>query len=147
MHFFEALQTSLGFRLAGLGAFAHPLQFFLHGFFVGRLLLGFGSQTVGLGFEPTGVVALVRDAGATVEFENPAGDVVQEVPVVRDRNHGAREVVKEMFQPGDGISVQVVGRFVEQQHVGSRQQQAAQGHTTLLTTGQVFDLGVPRRQA
>ncbi len=66
---------------------------------------------------------------------------------MRDRNHGAREIVQEVFKPGDGIGVQVVGRFVEQQHVGCRQQQAAQGHTTLFTTGQEFNLGVPRRQA
>ncbi len=66
---------------------------------------------------------------------------------MRDRNHGAWEVVQEVFEPGDGIGVQVVGRFVEQQHVRGRQQQAAQSHTALLTTGQVFDLRVPGRQA
>eukprot|EP01132_Coremiostelium_polycephalum_P011819 gene11818-biopygen4574 len=147
LHLFETRQTGLGFRLTRLGAFTHPFQLVFHGLFMGRLLLGFGGQTVGLGFQPTGVVALVRDTGATVELEDPASNVVQEVPVVRDRNHGAREVVQEMLQPGDGIGVQVVGRFVEQQHVGGRQQQAAQGHTTLFTTGQVFNLGVPRRQA
>ncbi|CRM84015.1 hypothetical protein [Pseudomonas sp. 22 E 5] len=65
---------------------------------------------------------------------------------MRDRYHGAREVVQEVLQPGDGIGVQVVGRFVEQQHVGSRQQQAAQGHTAFFTAGEEFDLGVPRRQ-
>ena len=146
MHFFEALQTSLGFRLAGLGAFAHPLQFFLHGFFVSRLLLGFGRQTIGLGFEPTRIVAFVRDTGAAVEFEDPAGNVVQEVTVVRDRNHGAREIVQEVLQPGDGVGVQVVGWFVEQQHVRGGQQQAAQGHTTLFTTGKMFNPGIPGRQ-
>ncbi len=48
-----------------------------------------------------------------------------------------------MLKPRNGIGVQVVGRFVEQQHVRSGQQQAAQGHTTLFTTGQNFDLGIP----
>ncbi len=41
----------------------------------------------------------------------------------------------------------MVGRFVEQQHVRGGQQQTAQGHATFLTTGQVFNLGVPGRQA
>ncbi|MCY1288649.1 hypothetical protein D9M68_460410 [compost metagenome] len=41
----------------------------------------------------------------------------------------------------------MVGRFVEQQHVGGRQQQAAQRHAALLATGQVGDLGLPGRQA
>ncbi|MOA49844.1 hypothetical protein D3C78_1727790 [compost metagenome] len=55
--------------------------------------------------------------------------------------------MQEVLQPGDGIGVQVVGRLVEQQHVRRGQQQTAQGHTTLFTTGQDFDLGIPGRQA
>ncbi len=147
LHLLEALQAGLGLGLAGLGALAHPLQLFLHGFFVGRLLLGLLGQTLGLGFQPAGVVALVRDAGAAVELENPAGDVVEEVAVVGDGHYGAREVMEEPLQPGDRVGVQVVGRFVQQQHVGSRQQQTTQRHATLLAAGQVLDLGVPRRQA
>src|SRR5476651_1159329 len=146
LHFFEALQTGLGFGLTRLGTFANPFQLVFHGLFVGRLLLGFLGQTVGLGFQPSRIVALVRDTRAAVEFQNPACDVVQEVPVVRDRNHGALEVVEEVLQPGDGVGIQVVGWFVEQQHVRGRQQQAAQGHTTLFTTGQEFNLGIPGRQ-
>ncbi|MNG22781.1 hypothetical protein D3C84_1073050 [compost metagenome] len=65
---------------------------------------------------------------------------------MRDRDHGAREVVQEVLQPGDGIGVQVVGRFVEQQHVRCGQQQTAQGHTAFFTTGEDFNLGIPRRQ-
>jgi len=41
----------------------------------------------------------------------------------------------------------VVGRLVQQQHVGGGQQQAAQGHAALLATGKVLDAGIPGRQA
>jgi hypothetical protein len=41
----------------------------------------------------------------------------------------------------------VVGRFVEQQHVGLGQQQLAQRHAALFTAGEHADLGVPGRQA
>ncbi|MNE80317.1 hypothetical protein D3C80_1768770 [compost metagenome] len=81
---------------------------------MGGFLLGLLGQTGGLGFQPLRVVALEGDALAAVELENPAGDVVEEVAVVGDRHHGAGEVVEEVFQPGDGVGVQVVGRFVEQ---------------------------------
>ncbi|MCY1407503.1 hypothetical protein D9M71_228070 [compost metagenome] len=147
MQFLEALQTGLGLGLATLGALAHPLQFGLHGLGMGGFLLGFLGQARGLGFQPAGVVAFERDALAAVEFENPAGDVVEEVAVVGDRHHGAREVVEEVFQPGDRVGVQVVGRFVQQQHVRSGQQQTTQRHAALLATGEVFDLRVPCRQA
>ena len=42
--------------------------------------------------EPGGVVALPRNAVAAVEFEDPLGDVVEEVAVVGHRDHGARDI-------------------------------------------------------
>ncbi len=54
--------------------------------------------------------------------------------------------MQEAFQPGDRFRVQVVGRFIKQQHVRLFQQQAAQRHTTALTTRQVADFGIPLRQ-
>lgn len=68
-----------------------------------------------------------------VQFEDPAGHVIQEVTVVGDRHHGAFEVVQEAFQPGHGLGVQVVGRFVQQQHVRLFEQQAAQRYAAALT--------------
>ncbi|MNS65190.1 hypothetical protein D3C72_983420 [compost metagenome] len=62
-------------------------------------------------------------------------------------DHGAGELVQELLQPFHAFGVQVVGGFVKQQHVGLGQQQAAQGHAALFTTGQVADDGVPGRQA
>jgi len=41
----------------------------------------------------------------------------------------------------------VVGRLVQQQHVGLRQQQAAQGNAAFLAAGKFLDLRLPRRQA
>lgn len=64
-----------------------------------------------------------------------------------DGHHGARKAVQELLQPVHRFSVQVVGGFVEQQHVGLGQQQAAQRNAALFTTRQQPDLGVPRRQA
>ena len=57
------------------------------------------------------------------------------------------EALQEHFQPLDRFGVQVVGRLVEQQHVGLGQQQAAQRDAALFAAGQHADLGVPGRQA
>ena len=64
-----------------------------------------------------------------------------------DCHHGAFEVVQEAFQPGDRLGVQVVSRFVEQQHVWFFKQQTAQRNAAALTTGEVSDFRVPVRQA
>ena len=39
----------------------------------------------------------------------------------------------------------MVGRFIEQQHVGFAQQQAAQRHAALFTAGEIAADGIPRR--
>ena len=41
-------------------------------------------------------------------------------------HHGAGVARQELFQPFDGFGVQVVGRFVEQQHVGFGRQRLRQ---------------------
>lgn len=60
-----------------------------------------------------------------------------------NRHHGTFEVMQEAFQPCHGFRIQVVGRFVEQQHVWFFQQQAAQRHAAAFTTGKVSDFRVP----
>lgn len=64
-----------------------------------------------------------------------------------NRHHGAFEVVQEAFQPGDGLGVEVVGRFVEQQHIRFFQQQTAQRDAAAFTTGKISDFRIPVRQA
>ena len=84
---------------------------------------------------------------AAVEFENPFGGVVEEVAVVGDGNDGAGKTHEKLFEPLDRLGVEVVGRFIQQQHVGARQEQAAQGDAAFLAAGEIADRRVPRRQA
>ncbi|GAA5237788.1 hypothetical protein BMMON2_06100 [Burkholderia mallei] len=63
---------------------------------------------------------------------------------MRDRDDGAREAHEELLEPVDRFGVQVVGRFVEQQHVGLFEQQLAERDAALLAARQVLDLRVPR---
>jgi hypothetical protein len=96
--------------------------------------------------EPGAVVALPRNAVPAVELEDPARDVVEEVAIVRDRDNRAGEFLEEALEPRDGLGVEVVGRLVEQQHVGIRQQQAAKRDTPALAARQRLHARVPRRQ-
>ena len=64
-----------------------------------------------------------------------------------DHHHGAGIVVQMALQPSDTLGVEVVGRFVEQQQVGLRQQQPAQRDAAPLTTGQGGDRAVAGRAA
>ena len=105
------------------------------------------AEPVLLLLEPGRVVALPRDAGAAVELEDPAGHVVEEVAVVGHGDHRARILLEVPLEPGDRLGVEVVGRLVEEQHVGRLQQQAAERHAPPLAAGERRHVGVARRQA
>ena len=62
------------------------------------------------------------------------------------RDHRPRVLVQRALEPRDGLGVEMVGRLVEQQQVGPREQQAAQGDAASLTAGENRHVGVPRRQ-
>jgi hypothetical protein len=53
-------------------------------------------------------------------------DLVQEVAIVRDDDHGRVALVEHVFEPADRVDVEVVGRFVEQQDVRIREQRLCQ---------------------
>ncbi len=64
-----------------------------------------------------------------------------------DRDDGARVLLEEVFEPGHRFGVEMVGWFVQQQHVGFRQQQPAQRDAALLAAGKRADQRLPGRQA
>ena len=57
-----------------------------------------------------------------VQLQDPAGDIVEEVAVVGDRDHGAGVILEEALEPGDRFGIQVIGRLVQEQQVGLLQQ-------------------------
>ena len=67
------------------------------------------------------------------------GDVVEEVAVVGDDEDRALVVDQVLLQPGDGLGVEVVGRLVEQQHVGRLEQQLAERDAALLAARERVD--------
>ncbi|KAF1858260.1 hypothetical protein Lal_00014761 [Lupinus albus] len=145
--FVEAGETRLRLGLACLRILARPFQFFRQRFLARGFRRLFLLQAGFFLLQPGRVIALPGDAVAAVQFQDPFGGVVEEVAVVGNADDGAREAQQELLQPFDGFGVQVVGRFVQQQHVRLTQQQLAQRHAALLAAGQHADLGVPRRQA
>ncbi len=82
-----------------------------------------------------------------IELERPFGDVVEEVAVVGDHDHGARIVAQMMLEPGDALGVEMVGRLVEQEDVRLGEQQLAERHAPLLAARQLRDIGIARRAA
>jgi len=80
--------------------------------------------------------AFPRNALALIELQDPAGDVVEEVAVVRDRDHRARVLLEIPFEPRDGLGVEMVRGARPEQHIGLLEEEPAQRDTPLLAAGQ-----------
>ena len=127
----QALDAGHRAGTTGFHALADP-DFFLRQQFVE---LGVGDGFVGqlLGLEPLvgREVARVGAQLTPIELDDAGTDVVQERSVVRDQHDGALECHQQLFQPGDRVQVQVVGRLVQEEHVGAGHQRTRQRHPLL----------------
>ncbi len=64
-----------------------------------------------------------------------------------DGHHGAFVFVQELLEPGHRFGIEVIGGLIEQQQVGTRQQEPAQGDAATLAARQPGHVGIPRRAA
>ena len=91
---------------------------------------------------PAGVVegvvaALVERQLLPVQVQDRVDRPVQQVLVVADDEHGVRVACEEALEPDRALEVEVVGRLVEQQHVGPREQHRRQRHPHPPAAGEV----------
>ena len=111
------------------------------------LLAAFLLQALLLLPEPGGVIALVGNAAAAIELENPAGHVVEKIAVMGDDQNGAGIIAQMPLEPGDGLGVEMVGRLVEQEQVGLIEQQLAERDAAALAAGELRHIGIVGRAA
>ena len=103
----------------------------------------FGVADVALG-HPLGLVddVLVHREIASVEQHFAAMQLryavhpVEQHPVVTDQQQASGEVIERVIQPVPRIDVEVVGRLVEQEHVGLFEQLRSQPERDDLAAGQ-----------
>ena len=133
-HLLIRLQTGFALGVTCFRGHAYPFQLTFEGFAALALGLLFHGKTGGLLVEPRRVVALPRNAFATVEFEDPASHMVEEVTVVGDGDDGAFILLQVALQPLNAFSIEVVGWLVEEQDVRLLQEEPAESHTATLTS-------------
>ena len=54
-----------------------------------------------------------------------------------NNDHAAPEVLKKVFENAEGLNIQIVGGFVQQQHVGRLDQHPAEGEAAALAAGEL----------
>jgi len=73
------------------------------------------------------VIAGIRSDGLVLDVQHPIDDGIEEFAVMRDHQQGAGERGQPFLQPDDGVEIQVIGGFVQQQQIGPRSQCARHG--------------------
>ena len=131
-HFLIGVDTRLLLGLTRLGTGTDPFQFALKRFLARLVFAGFLRKALGLLLEPSRIIPLVGDAAPAIEFEDPARDIVEEIAVVGHDEDRALVFDQVLLQPSDGFGVKVVGRFVQEKHLGRFQKQFAQRHAPAL---------------
>ena len=135
--FLIAGQTGLALGAATGRVGVNPLELLLDHLAAALGLLGLGGHHGLLLLQPLLVVPLIRIGAPGVHLQDPLGDVVEEVTVVRHHDKRALELLEEGLNPGYRLRVQVIGRLVEQEHVRIGDEQTAHRHAALLAAGKL----------
>jgi len=109
--------------LGGVGAEA-PDEFleFLR-LCLGLLALGLFLVEMELaGLIPEVIVAGIDLDFAIIDIRHMRADLVQEMAVMGDDDHGVLEAGEKFLQPGDGLQIQLVGGLVQKQDIGVAEQ-------------------------
>ncbi|MDT4861583.1 hypothetical protein FQZ97_961940 [compost metagenome] len=67
-------------------------------------------------------------------------DIFEKTAVVRDQHDGRTNLTQLVFEPFDGVKIEMVRRLIQQQHVRLWHDHACKGRTACLTTGQMIGL-------
>src|ERR1044072_5705223 len=78
------VDARLSFCMTGFRRHANPLELALQRLLAFTFRLLFAAETFLFLFEPRRVLSSPRNTLAAIEFENPTGDVVEEVAIVCD---------------------------------------------------------------
>ena len=69
-------------------------------------------------------------------FANAGSQFIQKVAVVRDNQQGTFIGLQVIFQPHNGLKVQMVGWFIQDQQIGFLQQKFGNGKTGLFSAAE-----------
>ena len=138
-HIFWSIQIAL---LSSISTCVNPSDYWDNNFLYRNLL---GSSS----FKPKpfstllfiGLVIAFAPVNVTVTLkrQNVRRDAVQEPAIVAGDDHAADVIHDGFFQRSQCIDIQVIGRFVEQQHIGTALQQLRKVDAVSFTTGQIAD--------
>ena len=138
----KGFDTRFRFGLPRLWTLPDPFKLVLNRLLTAGVFTRFLLQTLRLLFEIGRIIAFIDKVTTAIELKDPADDIIQEIAIVGHENDVALIIDQMLFQPRNGLCVQVVSRFVEQQYVWLFQQKPRQRDTALFTARKAGDRAV-----
>ena len=80
------------------------------------------------------------DLAVALEGQDVSGDAVEKPAVVGDDDRAAGEVEQRLLEGAQGVDVEIVGRLVEQEHIGALLQHLGEMDAVALAAGELADL-------
>src|SRR5690606_22985940 len=90
------------------------------------------------GLIPECIVSGVDGHFAKINIHNMRTYRIEEVPIVRHDQHSSLIARKEVFEPCDGVDIQVVSRLIQQQDIRATEKGLCQSYSYLLVPVQLF---------
>ena len=133
------VDTRLGFGRTRLGAAAKPREFGPRQIAANLFTRGGLLFTHGLRFEQCAVAARVHVRTPAIDLDHPRRDLIEQEAVVTHENHGTSERKDLLFEPLNCAKVQVVGGFVQNEHVVVVGEELRKGHALTLPARELID--------
>jgi hypothetical protein len=92
-----------------------------------------------------GVVSRPRRQLPAIDFDDAGGDTLEECTVVRHEQQRAAILGQERFEPENRVEVEMIGRFVEQKHVGVGHERTREQDAAAPSARQRVDDGICRQ--
>src|SRR6185369_4240676 len=140
---FRAIDARFLLGAARFGLATEPLQLFAQEILTIRLGALGVRQALGLLLEVALVAAVVAVDLTVCDLDRALGNPIEQVAIVSDEQNSVLVLFDQiLFEPLDRLGVEVIGRFVEDRQVGTRDEHARQGHAALLAAAHARNLGV-----
>ncbi len=85
------------------------------------------------------VIAAIIFRAADRHLEQGVARVIEKITVMGNNDCRAIPLCQITFQPFDSFDIEMIGRLVEQQQIGVRQQETRQMRTRTLTAGEMIE--------
>lgn len=110
--------------------------------FEGGPVFGFDFQKLLFAGEVGFVVAAVAVELGEVDFDDAGGEALEEGAVVCDEEEGELAADEEVFEPEDGVDIEVVGRLVEDEDAGFADEGFSEEGAAFESSGEGGEAGV-----